>query len=105
MQSFFGHYSPFEICAAILALAVHIGKYRSSFEGSGMAGAEEIVARYSRRAEELRTIAESVRDPEYSRALRDWASTYDHLVQRAVEVMSSYDGLQQEKRSVPGGWE
>jgi hypothetical protein len=24
-------------------------------------------------------------------------------IQRAVEVMSSYDGLQQEKRSVPGG--
>jgi hypothetical protein len=56
-----------------------------------MVEAEEIVARYSRRAEE--------------RALRDWASTYDHLVQRAVEVMSSYDGLQQEKRSVPGGRE
>ena len=70
-----------------------------------MVEAEEIVARYSRRAEELRTIAESVRDPEYSRALRDWASTDDHMVQRAVEVMSSYDGLQQEKRSVPGGRE
>ena len=68
-----------------------------------MVEVEEIIARYTRRAEELRTIAESIRDPENSRALLDWASTYDRLVQRAVEVMSSYDGLQQEKRTVPGG--
>jgi hypothetical protein len=72
------------------------------FEGAEMAEVEEIIARYTRRAEELRTIAESMRDPENSRALLDWASTYDRLVQRAVEVMSTSGGLQQEKRHAPG---
>ena len=66
-----------------------------------MAQPEEIIARYARRAEELRTIAGQVRDSENHQALLEWASTYERLVQRAVEVVTTYVAPAQPKPAEP----
>ncbi len=62
-----------------------------------MARAHNTIARYARRAEELRAISDSVKDPETRKALLEWAATYDRLISRAVELVTIPTGSQPPK--------
>lgn len=56
-----------------------------------MPSLEGIVARYLRRAAELRAIAESVQDEANRDALVSWAETYEVVAERAVKNMQWRD--------------
>ena len=47
---------------------------------------DEIALRFTRRAEELRTIAPDVQDAECRVAMLKWAADYDRLAERAMEL-------------------
>jgi hypothetical protein len=47
---------------------------------------EEIAFQMSQRAEELRAIAEDIKDPETRRAMLDWANDYERIAMRAIEL-------------------
>ena len=51
-----------------------------------MLKSDEVALRFTRRAEELRTIAPNVKDPECREAMLKWAADYDLLAERAVQL-------------------
>ncbi|HEX5279738.1 MAG TPA: hypothetical protein VFW28_06640 [Micropepsaceae bacterium] len=56
------------------------------FEGREMVNNPDPVVRWRNRAEELRTFADSAKDPTNREALRDWAREYERMIAMAVKV-------------------
>lgn len=56
-----------------------------------MMKSDEVVARFTRRAEKLRNIASNVKDREIRSAMLTWAADYDRLAERAIELSSELD--------------
>lgn len=54
---------------------------------------EQTTARFTRRAEALRTIAANVKDQESRDAMLDWAADYERLAERATKL--SLESLRQ----------
>jgi hypothetical protein len=53
-----------------------------------MIRSDEVVGRFIRRAEKLRSIASKVTDREIRDAMLTWAADYDRLVERAIELFA-----------------
>lgn len=53
--------------------------------------ADEIVACFYRRAEELRQIASCTQDRDFRDAMVQWAQDYERMVERAIEAVSKPD--------------
>jgi hypothetical protein len=51
-----------------------------------MANHPDAVSKYRNRAEELRTFADSVHDPENRKALEEWAREYDEMAGWAAQI-------------------
>jgi len=47
---------------------------------------DQVAVRFTQRAEQLRTIAATVKDPEAREAMIRWADDYDRLAERAIEL-------------------
>lgn len=47
---------------------------------------DDIVLRFTRRAEKLRTIASTIKDRDTRDAMLRWADDYDRLAQQAIEL-------------------
>lgn len=60
-------------------------------KGIPMMKSDEVVARFTRRAEKLRNIASNVKDREIRSAMLTWATDYDRLAERAIELSSQLD--------------
>jgi hypothetical protein len=54
-----------------------------------MSKTDEVVARFMRRAEKLRSIACNVKDRDIRDAMLVWAADYDRLAERAIQLPSS----------------
>jgi hypothetical protein len=65
-------------------------------KGIPMIKSDEVVARFTRRAEKLRGIASNVKDREVRDAMLLWAADYDRLADRAIQLPSP---LMQNNRS------
>ena len=51
-----------------------------------MVNSQDAATRYRNRAEELRTIAESVTDPQRRKELERWADEYEKLIDQLAEA-------------------
>ena len=51
-----------------------------------MLKSDEVALRFTRRAEELRTIAPNVKDTECRDAMLKWAADYDRLAESALQL-------------------
>src|SRR5690348_543213 len=54
-----------------------------------MSKSDEVVARFMRRAEKLRSIASNVKDRDIRDAMLVWAADYDRLAERAIQLPSA----------------
>ena len=57
------------------------------FVGREMVNNPDPVVRWRNRAEELRTFADSAKDPVNREALRDWTKEYDRMIETAAKIV------------------